>query len=72
MEDNTKAHWDSAKVNHYGGETTVLNGKNNLDLWHPTTLYKMTAQYGAPWYRFNYRWFSFIIISCDLVWVSNG
>ena len=32
MEDNTEAHWDSAKVNHDGGETTVLNGKNNPDL----------------------------------------
>ena len=50
MDDKTKAHWNSV-MGETELKTTVLGEgeRNNPELWQPTTLNKVTAQYGAAW-----------------------
>ena len=51
MDDKTKALWNSVMVDQDWAEnySTWGGGRNNPELWKPTTLNKVTAQYGAAW-----------------------
>ena len=56
MDDKTKANWNSVMGDEDWAENYSTWGgggvggkRNNPELWQPTTLNKVTAQYGAAW-----------------------